>query len=259
VRGRLFKLAAASTLALLAWGGVVEPRLIAVTELRLNAPVSKSKTIAVIADLHLNGIGAREQRLLEIIQQRQPDTVILLGDVVDGPDDLPELERFLSALPASQRLAIFGNWEYWGGIDHDALRGVYAKHGVRLLINDCHEGIVGLDDATAGEPDLDVAVGRCRSATAKEAGFLLLQHSPGFFENTKLGTQRFALSLSGHTHGGQIALFGWAPWTPPGSGSFVAGEYKTRLDRLFVTRGIGTSVLPMRIGARPELVFVTIS
>ena len=259
MRGRLIKLAAASTLGLLAWGGLVEPRLISVTELRLNAPVSNFKTIAVISDLHLNGIGAREQKLLEIIQQRQPDTVILLGDVVDGPDDLPELERFLSALPPSQRLAIFGNWEYWGGIDHDALRGVYAKHGVRLLINDCHEGIVGLDDATAGEPDLEAAVGKCRIATAKAAPFLLLQHSPGFFENTEVGVQRFALSLSGHTHGGQIALFGWAPWTPPGSGSFVAGEYMTRLGRLFVTRGIGTSVIPLRIGARPEIVFVTTS
>jgi len=87
----------------------------------------------------------------------------------------------------------------------------------------------------------------------------LLQHSPGFFENTELGTQRFALCLSGHTHGGQIAIFGWAPWTPPGSGSFVAGEYMTRLGRLFVTRGIGTSVIPLRIGARPEIVFVTTS
>jgi len=259
VRGRLFKLAAASALALLAWGGVVEPRLIAVTELRLNAPVSNFKTIAVIADLHFDVIGTREQRLLEIIQQRQPDTVILLGDVVDGPDDLPELERFLSALPASQRLAIFGNWEYWGGIDHDALRDVYAKHGVRLLINDCHEGIVGLDDSTAGQPDLKVALARCRSAAPDVSPFLLLEHSPGFFENTAVDPANFSLNLAGHTHGGQISIFGFAPWIPHGSGSFVAGEYSTRFGRLYVTRGIGTSVIPLRIGARPEIVFITTS
>ena len=87
----------------------------------------------------------------------------MLGDVVDSPDDLPELERFLSALPSSERLAVLGNWEYWSGIDRDALLGVYAKHDVRLLVNDCHEGIVGLDDATAGKPNLEAALGKCRS------------------------------------------------------------------------------------------------
>ena len=200
-----------------------------------------------------------ERKLLKILEQRRPDIVILLGDVVDGPGDLLDLERFLNALPSNQRIAIFGNWEYWGGIDHEALRGVYAKHGVRLLINDCHAGIVGLDDSTAGQPDLKVALDRCQSATPDVSPFLLLQHSPGFFENTALDKKSFALSLSGHTHGGQIAIFGFAPWTPPGSGSFVAGEYSTRFGRLYVTRGIGTSVIPLRLGARPEIVFITTS
>jgi len=257
--GRLFKLAAVSVLALPIWSTVIEPRSIEVTELRLNATGSSSQTLAVISDLHLDGLGDRERKLLEILEQRRPDIVILLGDVVDGPGDLPDLERFLSALPSSQRIAIFGNWEYWGGIDHDALRDVYAKHGVRLLINDCHAGIVGLDDSTAGQPDLKVALERCRSAAPDVSPFLLLQHSPGFFENTAVDPANFSLNLAGHTHGGQISIFGFAPWIPHGSGSFVAGEYSTRFGRLYVTRGIGTSVIPLRIGARPEIVFITTS
>ncbi len=256
---RLFKLAAAIVLAFLIWGFFVEPRSIEVTELRLNVGASAPKTIAVISDLHLDGLGDRERKLLEIIEQRQPDIVILLGDVVDGPADLPDLERFLGALPSSQRIAIFGNWEYWSGIDHEALRDVYTKHGVRLLVNDCLAGIVGLDDATAGKPDLNVALARCQSANPGVSPFLLLQHSPGFFENTPYDKQNFVLSLSGHTHGGQITIFGFAPWTPPGSGSFVAGEYSTRFGQLYVTRGVGTSVVPLRIGARPEIIFVTTS
>lgn len=259
MNGRLFKLAAAGVLAVLIWGFFVEPRSIEITELRLNGIRSSSQTLAVISDLHLDGLGYRERKLLETLEQRQPDIVILLGDVVDGPDDLPDLERFLIALPSSQRIAIFGNWEYWGGIDHDALRSVYAKHGVRLLVNDCHAGIVGLDDSTAGEPNLEVALARCRSAAPDVSPFLVLQHSPGFFETTTVDPAKFPLNLAGHTHGGQIAIFGFAPWTPPGSGSFVAGEYSTRFGRLYVTRGIGTSVIPLRIGARPEVVFVTTS
>jgi len=246
-------------LVLVAYSAVKETHSIGITELRLNASKSERKTLAVISDLHLDGLGAREQKLLEILEQRQPDIVILLGDVVDSPDDLPELERLLGALPSGERLAILGNWEYWSGIDRDALLSIYAKYGVRLLLNDCHDGIVGLDDATAGKPDLQFALSRCRSEDPDASPFLLLQHSPGFFENPSLGTRRFSLSLSGHTHGGQITLLGWVPWTPPGSGSFVAGEYETRLGRLYVTRGVGTSLVPLRLGAKPEIVWVTIS
>jgi predicted MPP superfamily phosphohydrolase len=62
--------------------------------------------------------------------------------------------------------------------------------------------------------------------------------------------------IAGHTHGGQITIFGWAPFTPKGSSRLVSGEYATPLGRLYVTRGLGTSLLPIRLGARPELVFV---
>ena len=256
---RLLVLAIAGISALFLWGVVTDTHAIEARELRLTATGSHSKTIAVISDLHLDGLGAREQGLLQILGHRQPDIVILLGDVVDSPDDLSELERFLSALPNSQRLAVFGNWEYWSNIDLNALRNVYAKHDVQLLINDCHDGIVGLDDATAGRPDLEAALGRCRAAAPLIEPFLLLQHSPGFFETAAADGETFSLSLSGHTHGGQITLFGWAPWTPPGSESFVAGEYTTRFGRLYVTRGLGTSLIPLRFGARPEVVFVTTS
>ena len=62
-----------------------------------------------------------------------------------------------------------------------------------------------------------------------------------------------SLCLSGHTHGGQIALAGWAPFRPVGSGRFVAGFYDVPGCRLYVSRGVGTSVLPLRWGAAPEV------
>lgn len=206
-------LAAIGLSALLIWGAVIEPRSIDITEMRVNAIAPSVTSIAVISDLHLDGLGAREQKLLEILEQKHPDIVILLG--------------------------------------------VYAKYDVRLLINDCYEGIVGLDDATAGKPNLEAALGKCRSDDPEVSPFLLLQHSPGFFETAPIGKPRFSLSLAGHTHGGQITLFGWAPWTPPGSGAFVAGNYATRFGPLYVTRGIGTSMIPLRLGAQSEVVFIT--
>lgn len=62
------------------------------------------------------------------------------------------------------------------------------------------------------------------------------------------------LMLSGHTHGGQIAVGGWAPLVPPGSGRYVRGWFRgDGAPPLYVSRGIGTSVLPLRFGATPEL------
>ena len=69
-----------------------------------------------------------------------------------------------------------------------------------------------------------------------------------------MGGSRFSVCLSGHTHGGQVAFGGWAPWLPVGSGRFVAGFYDVPGCRLFVSRGVGTSVLPLRLGAQPEVV-----
>lgn len=58
--------------------------------------------------------------------------------------------------------------------------------------------------------------------------------------------------LSGHTHGGQIVLFGNVFFTPLGSGSYVKGWYENEHSRMFVSKGIGTSALPIRFGARAE-------
>jgi uncharacterized protein len=61
--------------------------------------------------------------------------------------------------------------------------------------------------------------------------------------------------LAGHTHGGQVALFGWAPLRPPGSGRYVQGWYRDAATSLYVSRGIGTSVVPARFCAAPEVAY----
>jgi len=112
--------------------------------------------------------------------------------------------------------------------------------------------VVGLDDFTAGRPDgskLDpVCVGNGRD-------LILIQHSPGYFEleNRQSNMPKPMMSLSGHTHGGQVSLFGFAFWTPPGSGTFNRGWYDTEWGRLFVSRGVGTSMTKVRFASRPEV------
>ncbi len=59
--------------------------------------------------------------------------------------------------------------------------------------------------------------------------------------------------LSGHTHGGQLSLFGFAPLRPNGSGRYVSGWYRDGAIALYVSRGLGVSILPVRIGVVPEI------
>lgn len=84
-----------------------------------------------------------------------------------------------------------------------------------------------------------------------------LFHSPASFDSV---AGSWPLALAGHTHGGQIRLPFVKPlWLPEGSGSYVAGWYEGKGSKLYVSRGVGTAMLPLRFLCRPELALITIS
>jgi predicted MPP superfamily phosphohydrolase len=216
-----------------------------------------------ISDLHLKAYGAHEQGLAEQLSALAPDVVVLSGDAVDRADALPLLQSVVRAFAPVPVLLVPGNWEHWSGLDFIALQGMLASSGGQLLLNDrwsfSRNGrslhVMGLDDDTAGRPDLQLLDTR---APSKGVLTVLVQHSPAFFDKAdvakRMANQRFDLCLAGHTHGGQLAIGNWAPYTPVGSGRFVAGFYDVPGCSLFVSRGAGTSVLPLRLGARAEVV-----
>jgi predicted MPP superfamily phosphohydrolase len=218
--------------------------------------------VVQLSDLHLRAMGAHEKTVVQQVQALQPDLLGLSGDMVDRADALPILVAFLTAVGPVRAVAAPGNWEHWSEVDLVALRKLFeSRIGGRFLLNERwafkHGNrsieVVGLDDFTAGHPDLQ------RLSPSEDADVsLLVQHSPGFFDKVEVGQRmrgvRFELCLSGHTHGGQIAFWGWAPFRPVGSGRFVAGFYDVPGCRLFVSKGVGTSMLPIRWGAAPEVV-----
>jgi predicted MPP superfamily phosphohydrolase len=216
-------------------------------------------SVLQLSDLHLKQIGDLEERLLEQVHARTPDVIVLTGDIVDRRGSLWQLELFLRRLPhAGRRFAIPGNWEHWAGISLESLERLYAGHGVELLVNRSavfdHGGhrvrVTGLDDLVAGKPDADAAL----SAAEPCANHLLLAHCPAARDHLRLPRAHApTFMLSGHTHGGQIAPFGLAIKLPHGSGGYVSGWYRDDGVPLYVSRGIGTSLVPVRIGATPEL------
>lgn len=84
----------------------------------------------------------------------------------------------------------------------------------------------------------------------------MLSHTPVFRDTLSGSDPRIRAMIAGHTHGGQIAIGGWAPIRPPGSGDYVSGWYRENGPDLFVSRGLGTSLIPIRLGSTPELALI---
>ena len=114
--------------------------------------------------------------------------------------------------------------------------------------------ITGLDDLRSGRPDATAAL----AAAEPMPNHLVLAHCPAQRDQLHLPPHHAAdLVLSGHTHGGQVAPLGMPVVLPPGSGRYVAGWYGRQggdaLPPLYVSRGVGTSLIPIRLGAVPEV------
>lgn len=261
-RIRLFLAIAAGigAVILLIYSTWIEPYRLDVTrhDMRSAGETEKIRLVQV-SDLHLHNFGSYEKELAKQITALNADVVVLSGDAIDRVEAVPWLKAFVGELGNVPVLLVLGNWEHWSDVSIESLKST----GVRLLLNErwlLHKGkrhleVIGLDDFTAGQPDIDLL-----SMNATGSGLLktvLVQHSPGFFDQAgaiqKMKSSRFDLCLAGHTHGGQVAILGWAPMRPVGSGRYSSGFYDVPGCPLFVSRGIGTSVLPIRFGSRPEL------
>lgn len=217
--------------------------------------------VVQLSDLHIQRFDVAEKAIATEVQALRPDLVLLTGDAIDRVDALPFLQAFLAALGSVPVVAVPGNWEHWSGVDFKALETMFLNQpNGRFLLNQQQSftakgravHLVALDDFTAGQPDAQLL-----TASQPNESSILIQHSPGFFDQAEVRrrmlSQRFSLCLSGHTHGGQITLSGWAPFRPRGSGQFVGGFYDVPGCRLYVSRGLGTSVLPFRWGSTPEI------
>ena len=255
-----------SLLAVLGTAFFIEPGRIEVTHHDMRHQCDEPGIRLVqLSDLHLQVIGKHEKTLVNQVKELRPDLVVLTGDMIDRADALPLLQAFVEGLGPIPVVAVPGNWEHWSKLDFLSLRTAIEGHGGNHLLLNGRSSftkgkrtiqLIGLDDFTGGNPDLGL-LERMRYLHTQSVTTVLLQHSPGFFELSEvrrvMGLGRGTLCLSGHTHGGQITLAGWAPFTPKGSSHFVAGFYDISGSRLYVSRGVGMSIISARLGSRPEI------
>lgn len=238
----------------------VEPRWLTVS--RNDVPVPglpaafNGYRIAQLSDLHLTSLGSLHEAVCREVASYDPQLVVISGDAVEAAEALGVLSTLCDRLAAPGRdvIATAGNWEHWGHVPTEALARAYSSTGARLLGNTSTRiasgpSIVAIDDFCSGHDDVAGAL----SAVVPAEVTLLVTHAPGIFDRLPATTPRFALGLAGHTHGGQVCALGKPVWVPPGSGRFTEGFYETSFGPVYVSRGIGTSVLPARFTCRPEL------
>lgn len=222
------------------------------------APGFEWPTIAFLSDLHAGHYmtAADLETLAGLLEGLRPDLVCLGGDLINHhAEELELLGPALARLRAPLGVfAVPGNHDYVepGRIDgwcaHLEARGVRVlkNRGVRLTHRGRSFWLCGVDDLTEGEPRLGEALAGRRAGEPA----LLLSHHPDLF--SEASARGVDLQLSGHTHGGQMRFFGWAPIHHSRNG-WVNGLYERGDSRLYVGRGAGVTALPLRIGTRSEI------
>lgn len=240
----------------------LEKYFIETNEFYLGDASSRTKNLKVIqiSDLHLQTIRNQHKLLAKKINQIKPDLLLFTGDSVDRGKKMHLFDEYLSYFDQNiKKVAILGNREYKRGISIDELKSIYKKHNTDLLINesrlyvigDQKISITGIDDLLGGNANFPLAMKSYLPADHH----IVLTHCPEHRDTIlkQRGNVPIDLVLSGHTHGGQIRILGYAPYKPEGSGRYISGWYEEENPPLYVSKGIGTTALPVRFGSRAEI------
>jgi predicted MPP superfamily phosphohydrolase len=221
-------------------------------------------TVAVVSDLHTGAPHVNVDRVVAKVNSARPDLVALVGDYADPSVPFGEpvaLERVAEALGRLSAplgtFAVLGNhdWHHYGQRMPRALRAA----GIEVLENDAvaleHRGAVlwvaGLADMRERNADPTVALAMVPAGQA----LIVLTHDPDMFPQLR---ERASVTLAGHTHGGQIGLPLVRHATAPTKHGYTGGEVSEHGGYMYVSRGIGTTGLPIRLAAPPEIALLTL-
>lgn len=226
--------------------------------------------IAHISDLHDTNWG---QTLIQPIQEEKPDIIVITGDLIDSenPDVYNASELINQIKEVAPIYYVTGNHEAWSEHYH-SLEEALLKHNVTILDNDSvtikknEEEILFMgvqDPAFTSESNLlheqaAIVETEIHELSKHFNGFkILLSHRSELFD--VYVRNDINLVLSGHAHGGQIRLPFIGGLFAPNQGFFpkyTSGVYKEGRTNMVVSRGLGNSIIPVRVNNRPELIFI---
>lgn len=239
----------------------VETVIPQVTITRIESPALASffsgRVVAQITDLHTVRMSWREQLTIRALQEIKPDLIIMTGDYVESNTDFAQLDEFLSDIHRiAPTIASLGNNDY---CCKERVEEAFGKTGIMLLENQAAvltDGtdsiyVIGLEDNFLWHDDYFAAT----EGVPPGAPRIVMGHAPAIAE--KIDPDGVQLILSGHLHGGQIIVPFYGPLARNtvcfATKMYTAGLYHVDGMNLYSNRGIGTSVIPLRFLARPEI------
>lgn len=217
------------------------------------------KTIVFLSDIHA-GLFFSQDRIDSVVNQvnaMNPDLILLGGDYIDGDSNyINSTFESLSKLKAPMGVyAVLGNKDpqdyTLDAIPHYGITYIGNK-GTWIEENGSRIRLGGVGDYNNGAQIQNATT----SVVTPQDFVILISHNPDYFP--KVNKTKVDLVFSGHTHGGQVTFFGlWAPVTHSDYGNkYRTGIIKEKNSTLVVSNGIGTTILPLRFFARPQIIVV---
>lgn len=219
--------------------------------------------IVQISDLHNAEFGKENKKLLETIRSCSPDIIIITGDLVDS--NHTNVERAVAFVKEAVKIApvyyVTGNHEYWlePSENEQMMQGILAAgacdlddEAVCIEKGDSSFMLAGLDDQHLSDETLKNLLQEQKNELS-----IVLAHEPQYLQNyANAGAD---LVLTGHAHGGQIRLPFVGGIVAPDQGflpEYTSGKYNRADTEMIVSRGLGNSIIPVRLFNYPEVVCV---
>ncbi len=252
------------------YGSKIEPNWIEVVPIQLVipnlTPAFNEFKIVQISDLHSSHFmpEKRLNKIVKLVNQQQPDAIAITGDLITKYErfNLKKLEKTLSKLVSHEcTLTVLGNHDHWDKVT-DLLKQTLVDSNVTNLDNQVYVikrgteklAFAGVDDPYWGKPDLEKVI----SQLPNDNVAVLLVHEPDYI-GISAKTHKFALQLSGHSHGGQIRIPFLDPLVlPPGGRKYFVGLNQVEDTIEYTNRGLGMTGLPLRFNSRPEITVFTL-
>lgn len=229
-------------------------------------------TIVQISDLHNKSFGKNQTRLLKKIEKESPDIIVVTGDLIDSSrtNVLEAMVFIKGALKIAPVYYVSGNHESWSGI-YPELSKQLAGEGVTILDDDEVQikntadiiELIGLTDPaflqTSNAKEVFKQKLKNLTENKEDSLTILLSHRPELLD--VYADSHIDLVFTGHAHGGQFRLPFIGGLVAPDQGffpKFTSGSYSLNDTTMIVSRGLGNSIIPLRLFNRPEIIVVTL-
>lgn len=235
--------------------------------------------IVHLSDVHNKMFGDNQMKLVSIVEEENPDIIMITGDLIDRRRYNKENAMILvrKLVKIAPVYYVTGNHEWWSGKYID-LKKDLVNEGVLVLSDEKVEierkgkkiSVIGIDDLakyckecgeTSREYELvDKKIDALLNSVREDQVTILLSHRPEMFDLNK--EKNLDLILCGHTHGGQVRVPFVGGILAPNQGflpEYDAGEYKYKEVNMIINRGLGNSLAPIRIFNRPEVGVITLT